>query len=237
MTPDDTRGAGEPKVVIAGTGRAGTTLLVQVLTALGADTGFTGEERAKLVARARAGFERNILAPDAPRIVKNPALSVRLGPLLDEGRLAVEHVIVPIRDLDVAAASRIRVSDYGDRRGVAGGMWGSRDARRQRAFLADASYQLVWTCARHDIPVTFLAFPRFARDAQYLYRQLTWLIPDRTVADVQAALDQLADPSLITEMPMSDAEWRQVRRRAPRYYLWTLPVSKARALWARATHT
>ena len=46
----------EPKVIITGTGRAGTTLLVQVLTDLGLDTGYTsdaeGDRSARLAVRA-----------------------------------------------------------------------------------------------------------------------------------------------------------------------------------------
>src|SRR4051812_2282217 len=89
-----------PKIVITGTGRAGTTLLVQILTDLGFDTGFKLD--ARINEDARAGLERDILHPNAPRIVKDPGLSRRLRGYLAEGTVAVEHVIVPMRDLDVA---------------------------------------------------------------------------------------------------------------------------------------
>jgi hypothetical protein len=223
----------DAKVIIAGTGRAGTTLLVRVLSRLGADTGFTGDEKGKYVPTARAGFERNPLHPGAPRVVKNPALSDTLGSLLDSGALVVEHVVIPMRDVDVAAASRLRVSQYGARRGVAGGMVGTRRASQQRWTLTDSLYQLVWACVRHDVPMTFLEFPRFAADAEYLHGQLAWLVPDCTVADVRAALDELADPSLITEAPLSDDERRKLVGGAARYFVWTAPVAKIRARLGR----
>jgi len=45
-------------VLITGTGRAGTSLLVQILTELGLDTGF--KKGVKLDAKSNAGLERSI---------------------------------------------------------------------------------------------------------------------------------------------------------------------------------
>ena len=101
----------EPKIVITGTGRAGTTLLVSVLTRLGLDTGEATGTLSNVDARTHGGLEVLLDAPDAPYIVKDTTLPFRLAPLLDAGTVAVEHVIVPIRSLDLAAASRLRVMD------------------------------------------------------------------------------------------------------------------------------
>jgi hypothetical protein len=72
-------------VVITGTGRAGTTFLVQLLTCLGLDTGFDINTMEVLpTARtahigsmglspiARAGLEMDIRHAQAPYIVKSP---------------------------------------------------------------------------------------------------------------------------------------------------------------------
>ncbi|MFM8971038.1 MAG: hypothetical protein ACKOOG_00035, partial [Actinomycetota bacterium] len=99
---------GDGHVVITGTGRAGTTLLVGILTDLGMDTGYQpGDEPS---ASTKGGMERNLLAPDAPHIVKSPDLSRRLDGILSEGAAVVDHVIIPMRDLDVATASRVRAT-------------------------------------------------------------------------------------------------------------------------------
>ena len=60
-----------------------------------------------------------------PRIVKNPNLSRRLGELLDAGAVEIEHVIIPIRVLDVAAASRVRNTGYGSDLHTFGGLFGT----------------------------------------------------------------------------------------------------------------
>jgi len=75
-------------IVITGTGRAGTTFLVQLLTHLGLDTGFD-VDTIDLSPIARASLETDIRDPNAPYIVKSPFLcdlaeevvasSVRIG--------------------------------------------------------------------------------------------------------------------------------------------------------------
>ncbi len=221
------------KVIIAGTGRAGTTVLVRSLSKLGADTGFSGDEKGKFVESARAGFERNPLAADAPRVVKNPAFSDRLGDLIDDGSLRVEHIVIPMRDIEIATASRLRVSDYGARRGVPGGVFGTRKASDQRQVLAENFYSLVWAAVRHDIPMTYLEFPRFVRDADYLHTALGWLTPDRSVDDFRRVLADLVDDSLITQAPLSADEQRKLRRGTLRYTLLGRPSAHLRALGKR----
>ena len=163
------------KVIIAGTGRAGTTLLVQILTDLGLDTGFAPD--APIDDRAAAGLELPAAARNSPRIVKSPHLSRWLAGLLDAGRIEVEHVIIPIRDLDVAAASRVRMARYGADLHTWGGLFGTTRATRQREALALIEYELLYTIARHDLAHTLLEFPRFAHDWEYTYAKLGFLDP------------------------------------------------------------
>ena len=63
------------KVIITGTGRAGTTFLVRLLTELGLDTGYTRDNWQKdYFAHCNAGLEHELNDPKAPYIVKNPGL-------------------------------------------------------------------------------------------------------------------------------------------------------------------
>ena len=195
------------KIVITGTGRAGTTLLVQLLTDLGLDTGYQPE--ARVDADTRAGLERDILAPDAPRVVKSPGLSAHLRGLLDRGLVEIEHVVIPVRDLDVAVASRVRAAGYGRRIAAAGGLWGTRSASGQRRYLAETLYELVATVVDHDLPHTFLAFPRFAEDSEYTYRKLGFLVPESSPEDFRDALARRVRPDFIHESALDRAErWR-----------------------------
>jgi hypothetical protein len=198
-----------PKILITGTGRAGTTLLVQVLTELGLDTGFG--PGAPIDARTHAGLELPLDDPAGPRIVKSPTAVPRLEGLLAGGRLRLDHVIIPMRDLDVAAASRVRNTRYGANLSTPGGLLGTRAATRQREALARLQYELMYTLARHDVPCTLLVFPRFVSDWEYLARTLAFLDPAIPPARWRAALDRCAQPDLVHETPLSRAEILRTR--------------------------
>lgn len=192
------------KIVIAGTGRAGTTLLVQVLTELGLDTGYDGS--AAVDPSVNAGLERSLVGPDAPWIVKSPQLSSTLGAVLDAGEARVEHVIIPIRDLEVAAASRVRNTKYGSDLHTWGGLLGTNRATHQRDALNAMLADLLFTIARHDLDHTLLLFPRFTSDWEYTHRQLSFLAPEVPAERWRTALARCVDPGLIHEQPLSRRE-------------------------------
>lgn len=219
----------ERKVIITGTGRAGTTLLVAMLSDLGADTGY----RAGIAADTRAGgLETIITRPDAPRIVKAPGLSTRLRSLLESGAVEIEHAIIPMRDLDIASASRARVAGYGRYLGVRGGFTGTRSASRQRDVLAHMIYELVFTLTTFDIPYTFLAFPRFSYDWQYTYEKLGFLVPDKSVNDFRRVVEARYDATKIREEPLSTGE----RARAAALQPWTVVRRVAGRLPAKSVN-
>ncbi len=204
MSEPETSATTDAKVVITGTGRAGTTLLVQVLTDLGLDTGYTSEAQAD--ARVHGGLEKDILAPDAPWIVKAPALSGQLGELIASGTVAVEHVIVPIRELDVAAASRVRSARYGANLRTPGGLIATPNATRQKSALAILEYELFYAVARFEIPLTLLHFPRFAQDWEYTYRHLSFLDPSLPAGAWRDALTGRFEASWLHQQPLSRRE-------------------------------
>lgn len=191
------------KIIITGTGRAGTTFLVRLLTELGLDTGFTSANwREHFHAHCSAGLEKDIVAPDAPRIVKDPDLCERLPAILAEGRVAIAHALVPVRDLDAATASRIRVG-----LDAPGGLVGADSAAQQRTVLAERFHRLVETLVQHDVPHTFLAFPRFACDAGYCYERIRFLLGGTTFPEFAAVFARVAAPALIHDFkrPSTDA--------------------------------
>ena len=192
------------KVIIAGTGRAGTTLLVQILTDLGLDTGFDPD--APIDPRAAAGLELPAAGANSPRIVKSPHLSRWLAGLLDAGRVDVEHVVIPIRDLDVAAASRVRMARYGADLHTWGGLFGTTRATRQREALAVIEYELLYTIARHDLDHTLLEFPRFAQDWRYTHAKLSFLDPSIPEACWQRVVEARVRPAMIHQTPLSRRE-------------------------------
>ena len=175
-TRDDSQPKGRGKVIITGTGRAGTTLLVRIFTRLGLDTGFSDAHLNAVEKEiGRAGLELQITTQTAdflPEVIKSPLLTELLQTVLAERWFSVDHAIIPVRSLAEAAGSRITVHERAktrnmDPRFVPGGLLDVTDPGDQEAELARKFYTLVETLVVHQIPTTFLGFPRFAIDAEY----------------------------------------------------------------------
>jgi hypothetical protein len=77
-------------IIITGTGRAGTTLLVQLLTVVGLDTGFS-DVTADVDPNCNAGMEWDLRNPNAPYIVKSPWMCDYLDDLLDQGEVTIDY--------------------------------------------------------------------------------------------------------------------------------------------------
>jgi hypothetical protein len=210
----------EPKIVITGIGRAGTTLLVELLTELGMDTGLREGKLSFFGYEVRAGYECRVDHPDAPTVVKDITLGFRIHEVLASGTVAIRHAIIPTRRLDVATASRIRASEYGMRPFRRGGLTGTLRATQQAQVLARIQADVFAALEEFGIPYTVLEFPRFATDAQYTHDALSPVLPDASVDDVRQALERVVRPELIHESPLS---WHE-RLRTWRSTLWMVVV-------------
>lgn len=166
-------------VIISGTGRSGTTFLVQLLSELKLDTGYT-DPAAFIDPGCRAGLEKDLRDPSAPYIIKSPWLCDYLGEVLEQGEVVIDHAIIPMRDLFAAAESRrfvVREAGGGvEPDQVWGGLWHTKDPSAQETILTLQLYNLIESLSRYDIPVTLLSFPRLATDADYLYKKLFFLL-------------------------------------------------------------
>jgi hypothetical protein len=216
MTLADRRSAADGHILIGGTGRAGTTLLVQWFTVLGFDTGFSVSEaltRADPI--SHGGLEHSLgrtLGAGArlPYVAKSPWLGPKLGGYLDDGQLRVRAAIVPLRNLHDAAESRRQVSSRAEEAGhnperhpggvVGAGRAGTRAAaKRQERLLARRFYELVQTLVSYDVPIYFLRFPEFARGQQDPFLALKPLLESHGVThdEAQQAMVKVLRPELI----------------------------------------
>lgn len=187
-------------IIISGTGRAGTTFLIQLFTALGLHTGFTDFTSA-VFSNCHAGMEWDIREVDAPYIIKNPWLCDYLDDVIEDMGIVIDHAIIPVRHLYSAAESRRdvvrRSGDTLSTEGVPGGLWHTNNPEQQEAVLTHQLYKIIYTLAKRDIPLTLLYFPKFIHEAEYLYRKLKFMLDEISYEEFLEKFQQVVQPELV----------------------------------------
>lgn len=210
----------DPKrhLLITGTGRAGTSFLVKYLDALGLETHFSRfGEYASWHEEANAGAEDlplSALDEQLPYVVKSPWVAEFIDQLLADPGIALDAVVIPLRDLMDAAASRTitELRDVAERNDFAtsldrpwttrgptpGGIVYSLHPLDQARILAMGFHHVVERLVAADVPVVFLSFPRLARDADYLHAKLSPVLPRAvTPEEAREAHGLVAEPAKI----------------------------------------
>ncbi|MCX5955722.1 MAG: hypothetical protein NTW51_04780 [Cyanobacteria bacterium] len=219
-------------VIITGTGRAGTTFLVELLTNLGLDTGFNSGNLSGFKNEiARAGLEKNIGEDNCGYIVKNPGFHNHAEELLSREDIIIDHVFVPMRDLVAAAESRRVVTRdnkrtdpptlrlklkllrffYGSgsfkRKIYAGGLIGrahSGKSGKQEQVLLEVIYKLMLTLSKYNIPITLMQYPLITKESQYLYRKLSPILNGISFDSFREVFDKTVKPELVHSYTKND---------------------------------
>lgn len=185
-------------LLIAATGRTGTSLLVRILDACGFETEISRRNGAvSWDENANAGIESMpIIGDDHPYVVKSPWSYQFIRELLARPDIKLDGVLLPVRDLAEAAASRVilelhnryqhncgfasQVEDtWRDWATTAGGVTYSLEPLDQARILAHSLHRIIESLLDQEIPIHFLKFPRFAEDIEYLYRRLMPIFPNK----------------------------------------------------------
>lgn len=156
------------KIVITGTGRCGTSFLMQFFTYLGLKTGYTVDECDQHLARSNCngGIEHSIGTElfENSHIVKNP-IWLYEPELLD---FDIDFIIVPVRKIEHVAESRNNIGDD-----MYGGFWkGAKNSKEQIEIDSKAFYNFINYTVKKDLKVIFLDFPRIIHDSEYLYNKI-----------------------------------------------------------------
>lgn len=189
------------KVIITGPGRSGTTFIMQLLTDLGFDTGFTSSAM-EISDISNAGLEQGLFtrpnrnAPLTPNyIIKSPLISDNLELGCEREDLVLDHIYIPVRPLAEVAKSRERVSDIAGEH--PGGLDSGLDYEAQLSSSARSFYTLMDTIVRYDIPHSLIAFPRLVDDCVYLYEKLDFLCAGVEFATFKKAFAHRVNPDLV----------------------------------------
>lgn len=205
-------------VIISGTGRAGTSFLVELLTHLGLDTGYAPEElERRKFKMARAGLEHDIRKPGAPYIVKSPWFCDYSDEVLKRDDITIEHVFVPVRDLKAAAESRRFVTTQTVAnmpllkrlwyrqfpKAVKGGVHTVDGEHLEEALLSQV-YNLALSLSGTTVPVTLLRYPKIVNDAYYLFQKLQPVLNDTTYAEFESTFARVVRKDLVHSFSPND---------------------------------
>jgi hypothetical protein len=164
------------KIIIGGTGRSGTSFLIQLFSHLGMGTGYPNN--VNLEHKSDAGLEGKKLNDNA-RIIKNFQYTVEIDKTLNNHQ--IDHFIVPVRKLEDTAKSRQRVSE--ELKINQGGYWGANNLGEQINYNSKVFYNLIESLVRHNTPFTMLPFPYFIYDESIIYDKLKWLFEEYNVSE------------------------------------------------------
>jgi hypothetical protein len=201
-------------VVITGTGRSGTSFLVELLTHLGFETGFSSDDiESKKFKQARAGLEHDIRRKECPFIVKSPQFCDYAEEVIYRDDIVIEHIFIPVRDLHAAAESRRRVARNYDPslpfvrrfkhmlkiRKFPGGLWHTRSRKqgRQEEVLLKLIYKLMLVISDTNLPVTFMRYPRIVKDCPYLFEKLKPILQNITYKSFCEVFNRTVRPELV----------------------------------------
>ena len=202
-------------LVIAGTGRAGTSFLVPYLTDLGLETHISRNGDGAWDDAAQAGLEDAPWdASDLPYVLKSPWAYQFIEETLANPAIEIEAMIIPMRDLVDAVTSRIVLElrdihervpwmaavkkTWDDWCHTHGGMVFSLNPLDQARVLAVGFHRLVERLVDADIPMIFVAFPRLAENPDYLFEKLKPVLPMTITRDqARRSHQRIADLNLV----------------------------------------
>ena len=184
-----------PKTVITGPGRCGTSFLMHLFTALGLNTGYTIDECRQHLAQSgcNGGIEHSIGTErfEKADIVKNPIWMYEPGALLEE---EIRYIIIPIRHLELIAKSRAKMGH-----GKYGGFWrGATDEWDQISIDARAFYHFEMLIMDEPIELIKVKFPLIVIDSEYLYYKLYVILRQIPYLDYLKVFNEIAKPELVS---------------------------------------
>ena len=177
------------RILIDGSGRAGTSFLVMLLTRLGVNTGFLPYEE-DYRSGVRGGCEIGVTDLDmwneVPKVVKSPMFIERNRADILGDKIKFKHVIIPVRDIEKAARSRIQT-------GIG---TGTTSELEQTKIIAKALGVALEVCTLKEIPMTTMIFPRLVEDEDYCYQKLSEVFKLNR-KKFEKVFKELANPSQI----------------------------------------
>jgi hypothetical protein len=162
------------KIYITGTGRCGTTFLIKLLSFLNLDTGYNKDNYTFFIDKScNSGMER--IYKENFSIIKNPNIMFNISHIINDKTIKIKKVIIPIRDYNVSANSRVSYQNK------PGGLWFAKDEKTQLSFYKHIMSNYIYFMTKYDIPTLFLDFDRMISDKEYLFEKLSFILDETNI--------------------------------------------------------
>jgi hypothetical protein len=162
------------KVLITGTGRCGTTFLIKLFSFLDFNTGYSRKNyKLSISPNCNSGMERNY--KEDYYILKNPRFMHNIEHIVKDTSIKIKNIIIPIRDLEIAANSRVK-------HGVAnGGLWNAKDKLDQINFYKNILTNYIVISTKYNINTIFIDFDKMINDKTYLFNKLKNILDEKNI--------------------------------------------------------
>ena len=181
-------------IVITGTGRAGTTFLVQLFACLGFKTTLDTENH-YFDETSKAGLENDIRLEENRNleVIKDPKFCDYVEEVIHHN-IQISHIFVPIRELDQACKSRERIQKIGINYGC---FWDADTLEEQQISLMNKLYKLLLNISSTNIPVTFIRFPKLVDSPYYLYEKLRPAVSQVSIEKFLKCFNEISHPNWV----------------------------------------
>lgn len=162
------------KILITGTGRCGTTFLIELFTFLDFNTGYDKNNyKLSILSNCNSGMERNY--KEKYYILKNPNFMINMEYIINDPSIKIKYVIIPIRDLKKSAKSRL---NHGFSNG---GLWCAKNELSQIIFYKNILSNYICISTKYDINTIFIDFEKMINDKIYLYNKLKNILDEKNI--------------------------------------------------------
>ena len=163
------------KILITGTGRCGTTFLITLFSFLGFNTGYDRNNYKNFIfSNCNSGMEKDY--DEEYYIIKNPEFINNIKNIIEDPKIKIKTIIIPIRDYNLSAISRVN-----NGKGVAGGLWNADDEATQIQYYKNIIAEYIYFMTKYDINTIFIDFDKMISDENYLFNKIKNILDEENI--------------------------------------------------------
>ncbi len=205
-------------VIVTGPGKSGGSLLMQISTELGIDTGFS-KGLAFKGNDAGGSYEKSLrgssIVKPIPYLIKEPQMCADIDLRIKRLNLDVEHIYILLRRPGPeACALEFMRRGTGHPESFEETLRGT-DLKRVEKGMALRECQIVNLVAEMDHPHTLVSYPRFADDLDYAFLKFKFMWDKHGITKdkLKAVMDTVVDKKLVKRAYDSHPEWNRAKMR------------------------